>query len=57
MTRKSKAEYRIQKAVTGIIINTMDIPRVYKHAEKLIAEGADDAQLRAGICKFTGHPE
>jgi hypothetical protein len=57
-TKKQQAidAARIQRAVTGILIPMMEIPRIYKHAEGLIAAGADDAALRAGICKFTGHP-
>lgn len=40
---------RIQRAVTGMLIPMTSIPRVYKHAEKLIADGADDTELVNGI--------
>jgi hypothetical protein len=45
---------RIQRAVTGLTISMMSITRVYAHAEKLIAEGATDDQLKAGIRNFLG---
>jgi hypothetical protein len=32
----------------------LQIPAIYSHAEQLIAGGADDAQLRAGIAKMLG---
>ncbi len=47
---------RIQRAITGVILSMTAIPRIYAHAEKLIAEGADDAQLKAGIRQFVGEP-
>jgi hypothetical protein len=40
---------RIQRAVNGIVIPFSVIPGVYKRAEQLIADGADDAELRSGI--------
>jgi hypothetical protein len=43
---------RIQRAVTGILIPMTSITRVYAHAEKLIADGADDVQLANGIYEF-----
>lgn len=54
MGRKKERAARIQRAVTGHVIDMMAIPRVYAHAEKLIDEGADDAELAAGIAKFLG---
>ncbi|MDB5603450.1 MAG: hypothetical protein JWP25_350 [Bradyrhizobium sp.] len=45
---------RIQRAVTGMLIPMMTIPRLYAHAEKLIAEGADDVQLANGVRAFLG---
>ncbi|MEY9247581.1 hypothetical protein [Bradyrhizobium elkanii] len=55
-TKKQQAldDARIQRAVDGIPILMTDIPVVYKHAEELIAKGADDAALRVGIRKFMG---
>lgn len=52
--KKSETEVRIQRAVTGMIIPMMAIPALYKHAEDLIAAGADDAALAAGVRKFMG---
>lgn len=53
--KTSKADAaRIQRAVTGLIIPIMTIPRLYAHAEQLIADGADDAALAAGIRTFLG---
>ncbi|WP_439357878.1 hypothetical protein [Bradyrhizobium sp. DASA03007] len=43
---------RIQRAVNGILIPMTSIPRVYAHAEKLIANGADDTELTNGIRAF-----
>lgn len=43
---------RIQRAITGLLIPIMIIPKLYKHAEGLIAAGADDAQLASGIRAF-----
>ena len=56
MARRSKKAdaARIQRAVTGILIPMTSIVRVYAHAEKLIAEGADDIQLASGIRAFMG---
>jgi len=45
---------RIQRAVTGLMISLTSITRVYAHAEKLIAEGVTDDQLKAGIRSFLG---
>jgi hypothetical protein len=45
---------RIQRAVTGMLIPMMTITSLYAHAEKLIAEGADDAQLANGVRSFLG---
>jgi hypothetical protein len=54
--KTSKADAaRIQRAVTGLIIPIMTIPRLYAHAEQLIADGADDNELAAGIRQFLGH--
>ncbi|WP_315768469.1 MULTISPECIES: hypothetical protein [unclassified Bradyrhizobium] len=47
---------RIQRAITGMIISMMAIPRIYAHAEKLIAEGATDEQLKASIRQLVGEP-
>jgi hypothetical protein len=52
--KKSVNEVRIQRAVTGMIIPIMAIPDLYRHAEKLIADGADDEALAAGVRKFMG---
>jgi hypothetical protein len=53
--KTSKADAaRIQRAVTGLIIPIMTIPRLYAHAKQLIADGADDDQLAAGIRQFLG---
>ena len=54
MARKSKKADRIQRSITGFIIDMGAIPRVYAHAEKLIAEGHDDDQLRDEIGKYLG---
>ncbi|TYO65480.1 hypothetical protein FXV83_16220 [Bradyrhizobium hipponense] len=50
-TKKQQAAdaARIQRAVTGILIPMTSIPRVYAHAEKLIANGCDDTELVNGI--------
>lgn len=48
-TKKNVDAARIQRAVTGILIPMTSIPRVYAHAEKLIANGADDIELVNGI--------
>ncbi|SDK43142.1 hypothetical protein [Bradyrhizobium ottawaense] len=54
-TKQSKVDAaRIQRAVTGILIPMTSITRVYAHAEKLIAEGADDDHLANGIRVFLG---
>ena len=45
---------RIQRAVTGLMISVMAIPRIYAHAEKLIADGVDDIALAKGIRTFLG---
>lgn len=47
---------RIQRAVNGVQIPMMQICKVYAHAEKLIAEGADDVALAAGIREFMAAP-
>lgn len=52
--KKTETEARIQRAVTGMLIPMMQIPALYRHAEQLIADGADDAQLAAGVRKFIG---
>lgn len=52
--KKTETESRIQRAVTGMIIPMMAIPALYKHAEDLIAGGADDEALAAGVRKFIG---
>jgi hypothetical protein len=52
--RKQEAinEARIQRAVMGMLIPMMSIPKVYAHAEKLIGQGADDEQLANGVRAF-----
>ena len=45
---------RIQRAVTGMQIPMLTIPRLYAHAEKMIAEGASDEQLHNGVRAFCG---
>jgi hypothetical protein len=53
--RTSKADAaRIQRAVTGLLIPMMTIAKLYAHAEQLIADGADDAALAAGIRQYLG---
>jgi hypothetical protein len=53
--RTSKADAaRIQRAVTGLMISLTTLTRVYAHAEQLIADGADDAALAAGIRQYLG---
>lgn len=52
--KKSETEARIQRAVTGMIIPMMAIPDLYRHAEQLIADGADDEALATGVRKFMG---
>jgi hypothetical protein len=47
---------RIQRAVNGIQIPMTLVVRVYAHAERLIASGADDEQLIAGIRQFLDAP-
>jgi len=54
MARKTKKADRIQKAINGHIIEFSAIPRVYAHAEKLVAEGYDDDQLRDEMNKYLG---
>jgi hypothetical protein len=51
------AHARIQVAITGMIIPIMTIPPLYDHALELIADGADDEQLAAGLRKFMGHED
>ncbi|MEH2517431.1 hypothetical protein V1279_003004 [Bradyrhizobium sp. AZCC 1610] len=55
-TKKQQAAdaARIQRAVTGVLIPMTSITAVYAFAEQLIADGADDAQLAAGVRKFIG---
>jgi hypothetical protein len=43
---KRKKEYRIQKAVNGLLIPMLDIPKLYGMLGALIVSGADDAQLK-----------
>lgn len=54
MKRKSKKAdaARIQKAVSGLQIPMMAIPKLYAHAEKMIAEGATDEQLAQGVREY-----
>jgi hypothetical protein len=57
MTKRKQAKIdqaRIQRAVTGLILSMGSIPRIYAHAEKLIADGADDTALAKGIRIFLG---
>ncbi|MGX9944910.1 hypothetical protein ACTG4Q_20830 [Bradyrhizobium denitrificans] len=53
-TKKQEAAdaARIQRAVTGMLIPMTSIPKLYAHAEKLIADGADDEQLANGVRAF-----
>jgi hypothetical protein len=53
-TKKQQAidDARIQRAVSGMLIPMLSIPKIYAHAEKLIAEGADDEQLANGVRAF-----
>ncbi|MGJ4945129.1 hypothetical protein ACQR1W_31525 [Bradyrhizobium sp. HKCCYLS1011] len=51
--KKAEAD-RIQRAITGMMLSVLAIPRIYAHAEKLIDEGATDEQLRAGIRQYIG---
>ena len=54
-TKQDKiSEARIQRAVTGILIPMMSIPKIYAYAEKLIADGADDEHLANGVRAFMG---
>lgn len=55
-TKKQQAidAARIQRAITGFMIPMGVIPPLYKHAEQLIADGADDVALRNGIAEFLG---
>ncbi|MGJ4953093.1 hypothetical protein [Bradyrhizobium sp. HKCCYLS20291] len=55
--RKQKIDAdRIQRAITGMIISMTAIPRVYAHAEMLIADGVTDDQLKAAIRQYLGEP-
>ena len=53
---KSRAEKRIDAAYhqtcCGIQIDVMDIGKVFKRGHELIAQGADDKALAAGILAF-----
>lgn len=52
----NKASKRIEAAYyagcNGVQINIMDIGKVFKHGETLIAGGADDVALQAGVIAF-----
>lgn len=48
---------RIQRAVTGMLIPMTILTKVYATAEKLIAQGADDTALVAGIREFLNTTE
>jgi len=43
---------RIQRAVTGLMIPMMVIPKLYSYLKQRIAEGADDTQLAAAAQHF-----
>lgn len=57
---KTKAEKQADKRIgaafnarcSGIQIDIMDISKIYKHGQALIAAGADDAALGDGIFAF-----
>jgi hypothetical protein len=38
---------------SGLEINVLDISKVFREGHRLIAEGADDAALAAGLLAFT----
>ena len=60
MTRKTKAEkladVRIDRAYrrtcSGVQINILDIPNVFRVGTKAIADGADDTALDAAIVAY-----
>jgi hypothetical protein len=60
MARQSKQEKAIEKRVeaayyascSGIQINMMDIPKVFKVGAQIVSEGADDATLQAKLRAF-----
>ena len=45
---------RCRRRIVALLAGGTSITRVYAHAEKLIAEGANDDQLKAGIRDFLG---
>jgi hypothetical protein len=49
---KKEIERRINRAVVGLLIPVLDIGRVWKFAEKAIAEGDDDDVLKAKVARF-----
>lgn len=59
MTKKAKKaqDARINSAYckfcSGLQINIMDITKVFREGERLIAAGVDDAALGAGLRAFT----
>ena len=56
-SQKALDAARIQRAVTGMLIPMTIITKVYGTAEKLIADGATDDQLVAGIRDFLNRTE
>jgi hypothetical protein len=56
-TKEEKArERRIDRAFaktsSGIVINILDIPKVFREGQKAIAEGVDDAELEKRMRAF-----
>ena len=59
-TRKTKAmklldariERAVSRATSGVQIRVLDIPRVFKLAENMVAGGADDTLLDASLLNF-----
>lgn len=53
MAKRNKVnEARIQRAVSGLQIPMLIIPKLYAYAESLIASGADDIALAHGIRSY-----
>ena len=56
MARKKKGNKKISEAYyktcSGIAISVMDMGKVVRHGEQLLAEGADTAALETGIRAF-----
>jgi hypothetical protein len=55
-TAYNKAEKRIdlayRKKCSGIAINMLDIPKVFRFGHELIAKGADDVTLETELALF-----